>query len=64
MNDEGKTKKQLIGELVALGRQIAKTKKYFLELERAEENLKQKEDLFKFSVESSTPIFYNHALQL
>jgi PAS domain S-box-containing protein len=53
MNDEGKTKRQLIVELVALRRQIAKTKKYFLELEQAEENLKQKEDLFKFFVESS-----------
>jgi hypothetical protein len=53
MNDEGKTKRQLIDELVALRRQIVKTKKYILELEPVKENLKQKENLFKFFVESS-----------
>ena len=53
MKDEGKTKKQLIDELIASRRQIAKTEKSIEELKRAEETLKQKEELFKFFVESS-----------
>jgi PAS domain S-box-containing protein len=53
MNDEMKTKKQLIEELKASRRQIAKTENIIEKLKRAEDNLKQKEGLFKFFVESS-----------
>jgi PAS domain S-box-containing protein len=53
MKDEGKTNKQLIDELKASRRQIAKIKKSIEEFKRAEETLKQKEALFKWFVESS-----------
>jgi len=53
MKDEGKTKKQLINELIASRRQIVKIEKSVEELKRAEETLKQKEALFNWLVESS-----------
>jgi PAS domain S-box-containing protein len=53
MKDEVKTKKQLIEELKASRRQIAKTENVIEKLKQAEEALKQKEGFFKFFVESS-----------
>ena len=53
MKDEGKTKQQLVDELTASRRQIAKNENRIKELKQAEENLKQKETLFNFFVESS-----------
>ena len=53
MKDEGKTKKQLIDELMASRRQIAKIEKAIEEHKRAKETLKQKEALFNRLVEKS-----------
>ena len=53
MKDDGKTKKQLMDELTALRRQIAKMEKSMEETKRTEETLKQKEALFNRFVELS-----------
>ena len=53
MKDEGKTKKQLIDELMASRRQIAKMEKSIEETKRTEETPKQQEALFNRLVEKS-----------
>jgi hypothetical protein len=62
--DEKKTKKELINELMALRRQMAKMEESNENLKQLEETLKQKEDLFKFFVDLGDVVHSIHSLSI
>ena len=60
MNDQSKTKRELIQELVSLRKQIAELSQYESEQKKAEESLLESEDKYKSLIENIPDIIIRH----